>query len=963
MGLVGLVLVVGIGGATGAPTQSTAGKALNPDLAKRLVESARGSVSISTNEGTNRAGFVRVGLNGDLRPGDTSNSPDAKALGFLREYGSLLGADTAQTELVRVSSSEDAQGDTHITYGQVYKGVPVFGGTVKAHLDGDNNLTAVNGVAVPEIDVDTTPRLSADQAAARAIAAVVNDPPANEATGVPLRLSPSDLRAASTTLYVYRLGLIRGVEGRSQLVYRVEVTNGANVDDVVFVHAHAGKLVNRYSKVHNAKFRRVFEEEFAPANQVWQEGDPFPGSLNIDQQNIVNFSGDAYNFFFNSFGRDSYDGAGAEMQTVNNDPRIACPNANWNGITTNYCNDVTGDDTVAHEWGHAYTEYTHNLIYQWQPGALNESYSDIWGEVVDDLNGPNLPDTVRTVGGCSTHTTPIPELVINSPTPGLCAAGAASFGPVLSSTGVTGDLVLVNDGVDNGPGLGDTTANGCEAPFVNAAAVAGKIALVDRGVCGFTVKVKNAQDAGAIAVVVADHSPGSASGMGGADPTITISSLRITLEHGNLLKGYLAAGGANVTLRSKGGAPEDSFRWLSGEDDPAFGGAIRDMWNPNCLSDPGKVSDAEYFCGTGDGGGVHTNSGVPNHGFALLVDGGTFNGQTVTGLGLTKAAHIYWRAQSVYQTETTDFNDHADALEASCADLLGATLKNLSTGESDPGDYAGTISGADCAEVTDMIAAVELRTDPTSQCNFVPLLDQNPPPVCANEANPSVIFKETFERGALAGGWRLTNAGVFSGWPGTNWVKDTSLPGGRSGSAAYAQDLDGQCDGGAGDVSGSMSLESRPIFLAAWFNSRANSPRLTFEHYVATETAYDGGNVKIRINRGPWMIIPSSAYIFNAYNMALATADEGNTNPLEGQEAFSGSDGGQVTGSWGQSQIDLTRVGARMGDLIQLRFDFGNDGCGAIDGWYVDDIKITACTAKKGQHNVTDALPVTAWKQ
>ena len=49
----------------------------------------------------------------------------------------------------------------------------------------------------------------------------------------------------------------------------------------------------------------------------------------------------------------------------------------------------------------------------------------------------------------------------------------------------------------------------------------------------------------------------------------------------------------------------------------AFGGAIRDMWNPNCYGDPGKVGDAEYYCGFEDGGGVHSNSGVPNHLYAL----------------------------------------------------------------------------------------------------------------------------------------------------------------------------------------------------------------------------------------------------------------------------------------------------------------------------------------------------------
>ena len=101
------------------------------------------------------------------------------------------------------------------------------------------------------------------------------------------------------------------------------------------------------------------------------------------------------------------------MNTVNNDPRIACPNANWNGVTTNYCDGVTSDDVVAHEWGHAYTEYTHGLIYQWQSGALNESYSDIWGETARpdqrrEDEGEGDINAKRPVGLCSTHSPAVP---------------------------------------------------------------------------------------------------------------------------------------------------------------------------------------------------------------------------------------------------------------------------------------------------------------------------------------------------------------------------------------------------------------------------------------------------------------------------------------------------------------------------------------------------------------------------
>ncbi|MCP9486894.1 MAG: M4 family metallopeptidase [Gaiellaceae bacterium MAG52_C11] len=427
--------------------------------------------------------------------------------------------------------------------------------------------------------------------------------------------------------------------------------------------------------------------------------------------------------------------------------------------------------------------------------------------------------------------------------------------------------------------------------------------------------------------------------MVGDDPAITISTLGISNEHGDLLKGYIAAGGANVTLKVKSGAvpAEDSYRWLSGEDDPAFGGAIRDMWEPTCLSDPGKVSDAEYQCDTSDGGGVHTNSGVPNHGYALLVDGGTYNGQTVAGIGLVKASHLYWRAQSVYQTPTTDFADHADALEASCTDLIGQSLNGLSTG-APAGNSGEIISSADCASVTAMIAAVELRKDPTAQCNFQPLLSQNVPHVCEGRTRKVDPSKTTF--GHDLDNWTLANVGVYAGWKGTNWVETSDLPGGRKGTAAFAEDLDGQCDANGGDVSGSMSMTSASINLPT---RGGTTMRMVFDHYIATEFGFDGGNVKISVNGGPFTVVPASAFLFNGPNTTLVTADAGNTNPLAGEEAFSGTDGGQVTGTWGQSHIDLGKLGVAAGDTIQIRFDFGMDGCGAIDGWYIQNVQVLTC--------------------
>jgi len=138
---------------------------------------------------------------------------------------------------------------------------------------------------------------------------------------------------------------------------------------------------------------------------------------------------------------------------------------------------------------------------------------------------------------------PKPLLRINnSVAAGDYNIGLASFGPSLTESGVTGDLVLVNDGTG-------VPTNGCE-PFINAAAVSGNIALIDRGGCTFITKATNAQAAGAIGVVVADSVPGCpALGLGGASPAITIPVVRVTQDDGIRLKSALLLGSVNATLR------------------------------------------------------------------------------------------------------------------------------------------------------------------------------------------------------------------------------------------------------------------------------------------------------------------------------------------------------------------------------------------------------------------------------
>ena len=123
---------------------------------------------------------------------------------------------------------------------------------------------------------------------------------------------------------------------------------------------------------------------------------------------------------------------------------------------------------------------------------------------------------------------------------------------------------------------------------------------------------------------------------------------------------------------------------------------------------------------------------------------------------------------------------------------------------------------------------------------------------------------------------------------------------------------------------------------------------------MATETGYDGGNVKIKVGNRRWQVIPASAYSFNPPTV-LITAEAGNTNPMAGEEGFTGTDGGVVTGSWGTSIVDLSALKVKGGTPFKLRFDIGRDGCSGIDGWYVDDVTVTHCKAAPAARQEQDA--------
>ena len=201
-------------------------------------------------------------------------------------------------------------------------------------------------------------------------------------------------------------------------------------------------------------------------------------------------------------------------------------------------------------------------------------------------------------------------------------------------------------------------------------------------------------------------------------------------------------------------------------------------------------------------------------------------------------------------------------------------------------------------------------------------------------------MSDNFEGGKRGGlKWTVAYAGSTGDFTARNWGVVSNLPDGRPGYGIFGVDYtSGTCAPG-GDQSGVMQLDSPEVTLPAG----TTAPRLTFDHWIATEAGYDGGNVKISVNGGAWQLVKAADFIYNPYNTTLTTAAGGNTNPMAGQPAFSGSNPAVPTGSWGRSIVNLAPY-AVSGDKVRLRFEMGTDGCGGTYGWYLDDVAVYSCT-------------------
>lgn len=225
--------------------------------------------------------------------------------------------------------------------------------------------------------------------------------------------------------------------------------------------------------------------------------------------------------------------------------------------------------------------------------------------------------------------------------------------------------------------------------------------------------------------------------------------------------------------------------------------------------------------------------------------------------------------------------------------------------------------------------------------------------VQAQDCPQSIIFADDFESDPSSR-WTIRRESTDpSTFVARDWTWVHSLPDGRAGSAFFAPDpvAFDLCSAPPPGQVGVLLLESPLISLPGEFQGRL---RVSFDHWVSLEEGFDGAQLMISVNGGPYSLVGSESnadFISNPYNFVLFAF--GQNNPRAGQPAWSGVGAGLPDNSWGTTIVDLSRY-AQPGDTIRLRWDMSTDYCFGTDGgWYVDNVKVYTCPVRTVSGTVT----------
>ena len=350
------------------------------------LEQEHGTIEAYTDETTGTPAY----LHGQLAQ-TSADQPLRSAYDFFNEYGAAWGLSEPARELKLVEQTHDQLGHTSLRFEQHVGKVPVLTTDLQVHIGPTGMLHTVNGRLLPHVQPSTVqPKLSSSTAVQRA----------TKLAGGQLQDQP-------------RLGIGR-IENHDYLVWELWLFDAAQPARwQIWVDALDGTVRQQTNILGKARDRQTYDadgKEVLPGNLIRAEAQ---AATTDDSINVAHdHAGIVYDYFLSQFGRDSIDGAGMPIvSTVHFGKKYN--NAFWNGSQMVY-GDGDGElyaplaqalDVVAHELTHGITDHTAKLEYKDQPGALNESFSDIFALLIDSANWdlaeavytPNVPgDALRS---------------------------------------------------------------------------------------------------------------------------------------------------------------------------------------------------------------------------------------------------------------------------------------------------------------------------------------------------------------------------------------------------------------------------------------------------------------------------------------------------------------------------------------------------------------------------------------
>ena len=320
------------------------------------------------------SGAVRFALFDLLAPASETEAL-SRALWFIEAYSDLLRLSDPTEDLQFVRRSAD---EADLFFRQRYAGIPVLGSEVGIHLVGQH-ITGLSGSYLSDLDLDPTPQIPASRA--RQIALALGAPGASIISDDQLRLLNRNLFGLAERRTFLTWLVVLDQDGGSE--YYIDANTGAL--RLQQPRNLAGFDLDLQTVNHNSGAGNYCQHYWwTTDDDPWCDENGCNGDATQEGINAYGYIKNVYNYWQTYLNRDSYDDDGEEIDIYMN-VGTNWDNAHWLGGCDFF---EFGDgnavlDIMGHEFTHAVTDYTSDLVYKDEPGALNESFSDINGAFVD----------------------------------------------------------------------------------------------------------------------------------------------------------------------------------------------------------------------------------------------------------------------------------------------------------------------------------------------------------------------------------------------------------------------------------------------------------------------------------------------------------------------------------------------------------------------------------------------------